>query len=101
MGSSRNYQRYASAWMTLFEAFNEDPYKQITIECPNDKAAQAMRLEFYRARAAFLEDESMKDIYGAVLDSREVTVHGHNVTFDSKDRSWMNEAINQAIGHQD
>src|SRR4051812_15051901 len=95
MGSSKDYRRYASAWLTLFDAFKDDPYRQIAVDCPDSKAAQAMRLEFYKARDAFLADEGMNAEYGAVLNSREATVHGTQAVFDNKDRTWMTDAIHQ------
>lgn len=97
MGSSKDYRRYASAWLTLFDAFKDDPYRQIAVDCPDAKAAAAMRLEFYKARDAFIADEGMNAEYGVVLNSREVTVHDNKAVFDNKDRTWLNDAINQAV----
>jgi hypothetical protein len=100
MSSSKKYQRYASAWLTLFDAFKEDPDRHIEIECPDEKAAQAMRLEFYKARDAFVADDGMNREYGEVLNSREATFSGNKLIFDNKDRTWMGKAIEQAVAKE-
>lgn len=100
MTSPKNYQRYASQWMALFDAFKENPQQVHVVHCPSDKKARALRSEFYKAREAFLDDPDMRDEYGAVLNSREVKVDGPNnreVIFDSKDNNWVAQLLGASL----
>lgn len=100
MSSSKNYQRYSAAWLTLFDAMKEDPYRRIEVVCPDLRAAKALRLEFYKAREAFLNDEDMCREYGEVLNSREVRQEELTVVYENKDRTWLAEAIDKAVSRE-
>jgi hypothetical protein len=97
MSPPKDFRRYSSAWMELFEAFRENPEQEVSVQCPSARKASALRLEFYKAREAFLSDESMQAEYGAVLNSREVRVVEDRVIFDNKDRGWIVEALDAAL----
>lgn len=69
-----------------------------TVQCPDMKKAKAMRLEFYKAREAFLNDESMRKEFEGTLNSREIRITADfKVIFDLKDNNWLAKLLEESF----
>lgn len=102
MTSPKTFKRYASQWFTLFEEFKQHPTKVVTVHCPNRNRAMAMRLEFYKAREAFLSDEGLRGEYEAALNNREVRISNESdVLFDLKDNNWIGQLIDKSLNKEE
>ena len=97
MSHPKTLQRYTSEWFTLFDQFKADPDGTVELDCETPKKAAAVRLEFYKAREAFLKDPDMAQEYGEVLNSREVKVRDTHVIFDHKERNWVGNIIRRNL----
>lgn len=97
MSNPKTIRRYSAEWFTLFNKFRDEPDETVEIECESEQNAKAMRLEFYKAREAFLRDPEMSIEYGEALESREVKVRGTLCVFDHKDRNWIGQLIAKSL----
>ena len=102
MPASMNFNRYASAWLELFDYLCENPTLAHEVPCVSVEQAKSMRLEFYKARKAIGLSEAEfkeKDPVGynqmghGALDGREVRVRDHIVVFDCKDTNDIAKLI--------
>lgn len=106
MGAPRDIRRYTEKWMDLFNQIQDDPKKDIVMECATEKEAKLLRLEFYKAREALHRDEATLKAQGAEaynenghpnVDRVEVRVVGDNVIFGFKDSSRIATIITNAL----
>lgn len=97
MSSPKSFKRYASQWLGLFDEFKDRPGVVHKVHCPDEKAARALRLEFYKAREAFIGEESMRGEYEAALNARELRVEGTTVVFDLKDNNWIARLLEESL----
>lgn len=118
MPASKDINHYTQRWMDLFDAFQDDPTKEVVVECDSVKEAKRVRLEFYKARSALLakeakirteanlraSDEAKQtyEMYGHPnLDFKEVTIVGTNVIFGYRDKSRVAELLERALAKID
>lgn len=96
MTAPKSFKRFSAGWFDLFNAFKDEPHVIREIECQSHTRAMALRLEFYKARKAFLDDPELGAEYEAALNSREVTVEGNKAIFGLKD-NWINDVIHSSL----
>lgn len=102
MTSPKTYKRYATQWLDLFYVFKDEPTKTHTFQCDNATKAKAMRLEFYKAREAFLKDPDMRKEFESALNGREVRLTEDNrVIFDFKDNNWIGKVIADGLQQEE
>lgn len=102
MTSPKTFKRYASQWLARFDDFKDHPDKVFVTQAPDMKKAKALRLEFYKAREAFLNDPSMCQEYEATLNSREVQItDDFKVVFELKDNNWVGKLLDSMIGQEE
>jgi hypothetical protein len=93
VSSPKQIERYSKKWKELFDWFIRNPTSTHLVACEDEEHAKKLRLEFYKAREALLRNDELRELYGEVLDAREVTLRGRKVVFGTKDDGWIADAI--------
>ena len=108
MSSTKYLNRYSNEWRELcsWMSHMDNQHTVTTVECETEKAAKAMRLEFYKVRdlyrkteadATEAERQECFEVWGVWnhnnLDTREVRVEGTKVIFGLKGENTLSKSI--------
>lgn len=116
MSASKDINRYTSLWGDLFEEFHANPEREHRVPCATLKEAEAVRLEFYKARSAQMHQDELARKDGLAkgiplsqienstyfnLNKKEVRIEGTTVVFGYKEGSRVAELLKASLENTD
>lgn len=96
MTAPKEIRRFSEQWLEMFDWFEQNPTKDLSIVAETEKAAEHVRFEFYRARSAIRRDSILNALYPN-LERRMVMVRGATVIFCYRENSTLAELIKRGM----
>jgi len=98
MSRPRGLKYHAQEWGVIFDWMESHPTEEFSITCEDAQRARALRLEFYRARAALLADPDAEKALYPTLRSREASILAdHTVLIRPREKTPVAQLLRESI----